>query len=340
MVLHPKKQREKTTLNRFCREISGRYFLARLAKAFDSPLGHVHLISTEAFISPESVNHIYPQMLYSCWWPKWVSRWVDCMFDARWGGTQQHVFCYPTLNFFCDFLGWWLQGFIFIIQSDVDTQYERLRTWALFVVMPFNQYSINIQSFFLHSMNKCKTMLALTATLTSFRVHHVEWGFFCLKQNWLKVGKLHVRCSPCAPKASETRWTFRREKMLKRVAKTFELCPFSNCYWNWTDRVTAVVLWPCHGYEDAAVFPPAPSGLVWCTSSSPPRNPTQVRQHLAREPMKTRLWSDITVHHSSSRSCPGRQGDSITVCVIDFLQHGGQASWPSIVFSKRVTSFS
>jgi hypothetical protein len=61
---------------------------------------------------------------------------------------------------------------------------------------------------------------------------------------------------------------------------------------------------------------------------------------LAREPMKTRLWSDITVHHSSSRSCPGRQGDSITVCVIDFLQHGGQASWPSIVFSKRVTSFS
>ena len=127
-------------------------------------------------------------MLYSCWWPKWVSRWVDCMFDARWGGTQQHVFCYPTLNFFCDFLGWWLQGFIFIIQSDVDTQYERLRTWALCVVMPFNQYSINIQSFFLHSMNKCKTMLALTATLTSFRVHHVEWGFFCLKQNWLKVG--------------------------------------------------------------------------------------------------------------------------------------------------------
>ena len=41
-------------------------------------------------------------------------------------------------------------------------------------------------------MNKCKTMLALTATLTSFRVHHVEWGFFV----WNRSGsKLETPCS-------------------------------------------------------------------------------------------------------------------------------------------------
>ena len=152
---------------------------------------------------------------------------------------------------------------------------------------------------------------------------------FCLKQIWLKVGNSMFAVRLVHRKHQKRGEHFAEKKMLKRVANTFELCPFSNCYWNWTDRVTAVVLWPCHGYEDAAVFPPAPSGLVWCTSSSPPRNPTQVRQHLAREPMKTRLWSDITVHHSSSRSCPGRQGDSITVC------HWLSAAWRAGLLAKH-----
>ena len=83
-------------------------------------------------------------------------------------------------------------------------------------VMPFNQDLIDVSS---DSLNTCKTMLALTATLTSLWVHHLEW-----ETGWKRLGSKGNSTTLCA-ESIRNEAIEQNNKTCVWVANTLELGP-------------------------------------------------------------------------------------------------------------------
>lgn len=245
--------------------------------------------------------------------------YVRC--PVGWHPTTRFLF--SNFDFFLCLFGLMVAGFYF--QNPVWCWYsiwtvENISAICCNAVQSiFNQY---IQSFVLRSMNKCKTMLALTVTLTSFQVHHVEWGFFF----WNRTGsKLETPCSLFALCTESIRNEVNISQRKKCSNELLILLNFAHSQLllklNWQSHCRHITTLPwlrrrC-GLPSCSFWP----CLVHIKQPAKESNTSSAAFGKGTYENKVMKW-----YHSSS-SCPGRQGDSITVS-LTFCMEGrppGQA---------------